>query len=355
MPRDCAAEPPRAGAIPPGAPATAERRLNKLLAIQCFVATVDQDGFAGAARQLRLSNATVTKLVNRLEAELGARLLHRNSRAQSVTDTGRRYYDRCVAVLAQLQQADGQLAQETGAPAGRIRIAMQVAYARGILPFIGRFLALHPGIEIDLIARDDAVDLIGEGFDLWVTTTARASRSAGLRMRTMVRSELGVFAAPDYLARHGTPEEPDDLRFHNCIASPSFGLRWPLRAADGRVRQMNVGGNLTVTSGEILREAVVAGLGLTFSNTRLFDRDLKEGRVVRILNGHTGGTGEISIVFPATTFLPRRIRLLIDFLSDIEKRALTALPGNGGLVALTTPGPQAAAKVARLAAGGPRP
>jgi DNA-binding transcriptional LysR family regulator len=295
-------------------------RLNKLFAIQCFVAVINQGGFAAAARQLNVSKGTVTKSILRLEAEMGVLLISRNSRAYSLTDAGQPFYVSSRRILEDLERAENAASRGADNPTGCIRIAMPIAYTRHVLPSIRDFLRKYPSIQMDHDARDDAVDIVKEGFDLWVTTRVHSMDSTGLTARTIVRSPLGVFASKSYLAEFGTPETPDDLMKHNCIQSPALGSRWPFTASDGNTRILTVPGNFAVSSGEIMREAVAAGIGLTFSNFRLFSWDIAQGNVVPVLQDYVAGTSQLSIIYPANPYLPKRTRLLIDYLNDLEKK-----------------------------------
>jgi LysR family transcriptional regulator, regulator for bpeEF and oprC len=289
---------------------------NKLQAITAFARVAELASFSAAAAKLGISPSAVTKLVARLEHELGARLLNRTTRRLSLTDQGRDFYQRCVHILGELDDAEAALLEANRAPRGTVRAAIPISFSRvTVIPALPEFYARYPDVKVEIVSTDRPVDLIEDGFDVAISGRAGADTPAGLVRRLLIRSSFVTVASPKYLAAHGVPSEPTDLMRHNCILNP--GSAWLYRLADGSTQAMRVQGNLKVSSGDALREAAVAGIGLAYSTWWLFRKDLEAGAVVPVLADFATDGPPISLFYPANPYLPVRVRSFIEFMAEI--------------------------------------
>ena len=191
--------------------------MDRLRAFEVFATVVGQGSFTRAADKLETSPANVTRYVNELEEMLGARLLNRTSRRLSLTETGKTLYDRALSILEEVAEAEAIASSTAMQPRGRLRINAPLSF--GILhlaPLWPRFMACYPDIELDISLVDRLVDLVDEGFDLAVRISRGGSPT--LISRKLAAIHHFVCASPDYIARHGAPQTPDDIRRHACIA-----------------------------------------------------------------------------------------------------------------------------------------
>ncbi|MBK1657491.1 LysR family transcriptional regulator [Paracraurococcus ruber] len=291
--------------------------MDRFLALTVFARVVEQGGFTAAAGKLGLSPSAVTKTIARLEDELGTQLFTRTTRRLRATDSGQDFYERCVRILAELEDAEAELTRGAAMPRGRIRAVMPFSFGRvTLMPELPAFFTRHPEISLDLHFSDGPVDLIAEGYDLAVRT-GQVSDSR-LTTRLLTRGTQVTVAAPRYLDSHGEPQVPEELRGHNCLIS-RFGPEWGYRGADGRPFTLRVRGNAVINSGDALREAVVAGTGIAQGTYWLYRKDLERGDVRAILTAFELDGAPVSVLYPAQRHVPAKLRALIDFLVQITR------------------------------------
>jgi DNA-binding transcriptional LysR family regulator len=233
--------------------------LDRFATLEAFVAVARSGSFARAAEKLGLSRAMVSKHIQALEARLGTRLLNRTTRQVSLTEAGRNFQQRAERLLAELEDAEGDAAQEADTPRGTLRISAPVSFGvTHVAPALAAFLAAHPGLRGDLALNDRVVDVVEEGFDLAV----RIGRlpDSMLIARRLAVARLAVIASPGYLSRHGRPTQPDDLAGHNCLTYAYAASRdeWRFVGKQG-TRSVAVQGSLRANNGDALREAVLGG------------------------------------------------------------------------------------------------
>jgi DNA-binding transcriptional LysR family regulator len=291
--------------------------LNKFMALTVFTRVVEHKGFTAAARKLGMSVSAVTKTIARLEDELGTQLFNRTTRQLSTTDYGQEFYQRCVRILADLEDAETLLRSGSVTPRGRIRAVVPLSFGRiTLIPELPAFFERYPEISLDLNFSDQGLDLIGEGYDVAVRTGHITDSS--LTVRRLISSQILTVASPKYLKQHGTPKTPADLKDHNCLIG-RFGPEWPFRDTDGRALTVRVSGNAIIQSGDALREAAVAGIGIAQGTHWLLRKDLEIGTVKPLLPAYAPEGAPISVLYPANRFLPAKVRVFIDFLIDITK------------------------------------
>ncbi|HWL80673.1 MAG TPA: LysR family transcriptional regulator [Roseomonas sp.] len=291
--------------------------MNKFLALTVFTKVAEYGGFTAAARRLGLSVSAVTKTVARLEDELGTQLFNRTTRQLHTTDYGQEFYERCIRILADLEDAETALRQGSISYSGRVRVITPFSFGRvTLVPELPSFLRKYPEIVLDLNFSDQPVDLIAEGYDVAVRTGEISD--SRLTTRLLTRGSQVTFASPTYLARHGLPRTPEDLRDHNCIVG-RFGPEWSFRGPDRKPMTVRVSGNAVVNSGDALREAAVAGIGIGQGTWWLVRKDLERGLVESILPDYALEGMPISILYPAQRHLPAKVRVFIDFLVAITR------------------------------------
>ena len=190
--------------------------MDQLIAMRTFVRVVQTGNFSAAAREQNSSQANVSKRVLGLESLLGAKLLTRTSRELSLTDMGSEYYQKCLVILAELDEADAAVRSEAASPKGTLKIAAPIALARLVLaPLVKAFIEQYPEIKIDLAASDAQVDLIAQGIDIAIR--AKKLEDSSLVARHLFDNPMLLVASPDYLQQRGIPNVPEELKHHNCI------------------------------------------------------------------------------------------------------------------------------------------
>jgi DNA-binding transcriptional LysR family regulator len=290
--------------------------MDKLTSMRAFTRVVQHGSFAAAARELRLSRSAVSKYVIELEQELGSQLLVRTTRSASPTENGQAYYERCIAILADLEEADLAVTRLQSEPRGLLRVNAPMSF--GTL-HLGRavadFMERHPQLQIQLVLSDQQIDPVQEGFD--VTLRIADLPSSSLIARKIAPARRVVCAAPSYLARRGTPEHPDDLRQHDCLAYGylATGNQWKLTGADGD-HWIHTPWTLCTNNGEVLRDAVVKGRGIALLPTFIVGADLQEGSLRSILTDYTAPEISVYAIYPQTRHLSVKVRLFIDFLLE---------------------------------------
>jgi len=289
--------------------------MNKLLGMLAFVRVVESGGFTSAARRLGLSVSAVAKNVSRLEEELGTQLLVRTTRRISVTDFGRDYYASCQRVFGEIDNVENALRQSQEEPRGKVTLLCPMFFGRiNLLPRLNEFYTRYPNVDVEVTFGNRFNSMIEDGINLAVVVGQLSdSRFAS---RTLTRSYLLCAATPQYLRKHGTPETIDDLLSHNCLVSRS--ALWQFKES-GRIVELPVKGNLVVREGDALREATLLGLGIARSNWWLFRQDLTTGTLVELLKPNRVPGRPMSVIYAPTKFLPKKIRVMIDFLVEITR------------------------------------
>lgn len=284
--------------------------------LEIFASVIDAGSFSAAGRLLRLTPSAISRAIDRIEARLGVRLLLRTTRALSLTAEGQVYLQSARRILADLDDAEQQIANQ-GAPRGRLRVSAALSHGRlCIVPLLGEFVALHPHILVDIALTDTLVDVAGGQADV-------AIRFGPLADSTLTARKLGetgrvIVAAPDYLARHGTPRQPEDLLAHNCL---NFNFRrvepvWPF-IRDGEEFCLPMKGNIEANNGETLGQLAANGVGIARVGTFSVSNEIASGRLVPVLETFNPGDVEaIHAVFVGGVNTPARLRVFVDFLAD---------------------------------------
>jgi DNA-binding transcriptional LysR family regulator len=270
---------------------------------------------SAAGRELGLSPAVVSKRLRRLEDRLGSRLLQRTTRQIALTEAGQGFYERVVAILAGVEEAEAFVSRRSATARGTLKVTAPTSFGRmHIAPHLGAFMEANPDLSINLILSDNFVDIVGDGYDVAIRIAELADSSLVARKIAPVRRIL--CATPAYIERHDTPASFEDLGNHNCLTHVS-GESWRLEGPDGPVA-FRPNGALMTNSSEVVREAVLAGIGIGLRSTWDIGPELASGRLVQILPEYEGSRNiAVHAIYPSRQFLPVKVRLFIDFLADL--------------------------------------
>jgi DNA-binding transcriptional LysR family regulator len=281
-----------------------------------FVQVAETRSFVAAGRLLGVSASAVGKSVARLEARLGARLFHRSTRSITLTAEGSQFLERSRRILAEIEAAELELSQATTAPRGRLRVSLPLVSSL-VLPVLGEFMRQYPDIELDLDFTDRLVDVIEEGFDAVVRTGEPTD--SRLSARRLGEFQMMLVAAPDYLARRGTPQQPVDLEQHSCMhyRYPNTGKLevWPVRLAPG-APELQLPTSMICNNIETRVCFAVQGLGITCLPDFAIRDALADGRLHTVLDKYVQRTGAFHVLWPSGRQASPKIRVFIDFLNE---------------------------------------
>ncbi len=301
--------------------------MDQLTALRVFRRAAEEGSFAAAARRLGLSAAAVSKNIGELEAHLSARLFHRTTRRMSLTEAGSRYYEQVLRILDDLEQADRSLSPQQR-PTGVLRVAAPLTVTLTRLSrALPEFLARHPELSLELDLDDRRVDIVKDGFDLAIRGSDRLEDSSLVARKLTTLSHV-VCGAPSYFARAGVPATPDDLRRHDCVQYTLSGHanEWEFRQA-GRSVRVPVVSRYRVSSSLAVRDALLAGFGLSLIPLAYVEHDLQHGRLQTVLDDWAKVETSIYAVYPSRRHIAAKTRVFIDFL--IEQLRPEAGPAAG--------------------------
>jgi len=282
-----------------------------------FVRVVDAQGFSAAAPVLGLTPSAVSKLVTRLEARLGVRLLQRTTRALCLTAEGEAFYAAARRIVGEIAALEAEIGDRRGTPHGLLRVTTSLTFStHQLTPMIGEFLARHPAIQLELMPTDRVVDMVEESIDV-------AIRIGRLPDSSFMARKIGddvrlVCAAPGYLAAHRAPRRPEDLAGHNCILSRDRAHlnRWPFRI-DGQVREIEVDGRVAVSEGEAQLRLGLQGLGIVRLTRLTVATAIKRGELVPLLLDYSAEEPvPIHAVYPHRRHLAAKVTAFIDFIVE---------------------------------------
>lgn len=291
--------------------------MDRLTALTVFRHVVELGSFSAAARKLALSPAAVSKNIGELEAHLAVRLLNRTTRRMSLTEAGSLYYDRVARVLDDLDEADSALGPMQHAVGGVLRVSAPMTFSLVCLtPLMPRFLERHPALSLDLRMDDRRVDIVEQGFDVAIRASDRLEDTSLIARRLMVMQHV-VCGAPAYFDRAGVPAVPDDLRRHDCVQFTLSGHvdSWPFARGDDSLR-VPVDGRYKVSSSLAVRDALLAGFGLSLIPRIYVEEELAQGRLRTVLDDWAAVQTAVYAVYPSRRYLVGKVRAFIDFLVD---------------------------------------
>jgi DNA-binding transcriptional LysR family regulator len=282
--------------------------------LDIFARVVTARSMSAAGRELDLSPAVISKRIRRLEERLGVRLLQRTTRQLALTEAGQGFYERVISILASVQEAESWVASGAATARGVLKVSAPTSFGRlHIAPHLRAFLDRHPLVTVEIVLSDAFVDIVGEGFDVAVRIADLADSS--LVARRLAPNHRVLCATPDYVRRHGAPATVDDLARHTLIAhnADQWRLEGPTGPAMVRVR-----GPLRTNSSEVVREALLGGVGVALRSTWDVGPELKDGRLVRLLPGYSGGRHvAIHAVYPSRRHMEQKVRGFVGFLAEL--------------------------------------
>ena len=288
--------------------------MDRLTSMAVFVKTAESGSFAAAALAFGISSQMAGKHVGMLEERVGARLLNRTTRRQSLTEIGQIFYERCKALLADAQAAESVAQELSASPRGRLRITAPVTFGACCLaPMITRYLEAHPDVRVELTLTDRFVDLIDEAYEAAIRLGTLSDST--LIARPLMPYRLVACASPAYLAKRGEPATPGALAAHECLAfaftSMPAATEWRFIDDAGREHVVPVAGRFEANDVKALVAAALNGAGIMLAPEVAVRDDLAAGRLVRLLNGYEAHPRPMHVVFPASRVTPK-LRTFID-------------------------------------------
>lgn len=292
--------------------------MERLDDLALFLRVLDQGSISAAARSLDLSPAVASQRLARLEKELGVRLLHRTTRRLHPTPEGLALAEQGRSLVEDLDALVGSLRQSGELVSGTLTVTTSATFGRlHLSPLLLEFMALHPGVRVNVDLNDRVVDLVTAGFDLAVRVGALTDST--LVARRLAPNQRVLVASPHYLAQRGTPQVPADLAHHDClILTGANGRqdRWTMGDGHGGETMVQVQGRLESNFGELLRDAAVAGSGIALHSTWHVAEDLKAKRLQVVLPDYPLSATGIWAVMPQRRLVPPRVRAFVDFLAS---------------------------------------
>lgn len=306
--------------------------MDRLQAMQVFTRVVDTSSFTKAAETLSLPRASVTTIIQNLEAFLGVRLMHRTTRRLSLTPDGAAYYERCVRILADVEETEASFQANNRKPHGKLRIDMPGSIGRLlVIPSLCEFHTRYPDIDLQLGLSDRPVDLLQEGVDCVI-------RVGALQDSSLVARRVGLFecvtvASPDYLERHGEPQTIDDLNQHKAVnyfsSRTGRTIDWTF-LIDGKEVEMKMEGIVSVNDADAYVTCGIEGFGLIQPPLFMVLPHLREGRLKEVLPGVKPLPMPISVVYPHSRHLSPKVRVFVDWVAEVFDR-YPLLSGKGSL------------------------
>lgn len=278
--------------------------------LTAFVAVVEAGGFSAAARRIGESQSMISKSVSALEKRLGVQLFNRSTRSVTLTDHGRKYYERTKPLLDEMEQADGELMSSTLEISGLVRIATSSTFGRlHVLPIIPQLLSLHPKLKLDLILSDSVQDLLTESVDLAIRVSPVYSPDAVVRRVT--NTSLVCVGSRRYFEQYGIPSTPEDLVNHNCIVY-NGNENWSFTGPRGKF-SVRVSGNLSSNTVETILSAVQDDVGIGMFYRASLVNELRSPDIITVLDQFISETRDVSLIWPSRKFISARVRQVTDF------------------------------------------
>lgn len=302
--------------------------MEKLEAMNVLVKVVASGSFAEAARKLGVTRSAISKAITQLEDDLGVRLLDRTTRRVTPTEVGLAYYERCLAILAQIAETEAQVSRLHDEPKGVLKVNAPMSFGTLFLgTAVADFMQRYGDLKVELTLTDRMIDPLEEGVD--VTVRIGAMVDSSLIARRICSLRVLLVASADYLARHGAPDAPSSLASHKCLhyGHSTTVPRWQL-SSGGEIISVPVAACLSSNNGDTLRDAALKGIGIARLPSFLIGRDVAAGRLVEVLPEHPPQDITIHALYAPNRFLAAKTRVFIDFLVErFGKPGWDGLPG----------------------------
>ncbi len=282
--------------------------------MQTFVKIVDAGSITGAANRLNTAKSAVSRRLSELETRLGVQLLKRSTRRMSLTETGKSYYERCVRILADIEETESAVTTESAALKGKLRITAPLSF--GVLHLgsaVASFMQEHPELTLDVQFSDQQINLVDEGYDLAIRIAELDDSTLIARRLTPIK--IIACASPAYLKKFGTPQTPEDLVHHPFL---HYGNRadsvWTYRDKNGKEGRVRLNCVLSANNGSFLRDIGITGKGIMIEPSFILYKAFESGALVPILQDYQWPLLNAYVVYPPTRHLSHRVRVFIDFL-----------------------------------------
>jgi len=284
--------------------------MDRFQEMTAFVAVVEAGGFSAAARRIGESQPVISKLVSALERRLGVQLLNRSTRSVTLTDHGRKYYERTKPLIDEIEQADGELTSSTLEISGLVRVATSSTFGRlHVLPIIPQLLSLYPKLKLDLVMSDGVQDLMENSIDLAIRVSPVFTPDSVVKGVTT--TSLVCVGSRGYFERHGTPSVPEDLKNHNCLVY-NGNENWAFSTPQGKIN-VRVSGSLSSNTVETMLSAVQNGIGIGMFYRASLVGELRSPDIVSVLDQFISETRDVSLVWPSRKYTSARVRQVTDF------------------------------------------
>lgn len=281
-----------------------------------FVRVAELGSFSATAREKNIARSIVTRQIAQLENTLGIKLMTRSTRRLTLTSAGSAYLEKCREILDLIESAETELAKEHQTLRGSVRISLPLSYGlRRLAPLLLDFAEQHPEVQLEMHYNDRRVDLIEEGVDLAIRVTHRLADSD--IVRKIGKAHILAVASPEYLARHGEPRHPADLRNHDCLsytASDNVDV-WPF-LINGAPVDFSVRARIHSNNGDVLLQAAVKDMGITCQPDFIVADSITTGRVKQVLTDYPTPELGVYVMLPSNRQIPYRVRILIDYLAN---------------------------------------
>ena len=291
--------------------------MDKFEEMSTFVRVVDSGSLSAAAQRMDIAKSAVSRRLADLESRLGVQLLNRTTRRINLTESGRQFYQRCQSILAELEDSEQQLADVHTELSGTIRIAAPLSFGiQHLSPVLDDFLKDHPELNLDLNLNDHMTNLMDEAVDLGIRIGTLQDSS--LVARRIAPSRLVLCASHEYLAQYGEPQHPKDLSQHKGLSYSNLpdSQLWKFTQADGIPVSVQVPSRIRANNGDVLLQAAIDGLGILASTTFIAYKAIRSGQLKPILCDYKIKDVAVYAIYPAQRHLPRRVRVLIDYLAE---------------------------------------
>lgn len=290
--------------------------MDRLSAMNMFIRVVETGSFSAVAKELNSTQPTVSKNIAELESWLGAKLLNRSTRSLRLTETGSDYYERCVAILQDVEDAEQNVGLLQTQPKGLVRVSAAVAFGRlHIVPRLENFFARYPDIKIDVRLNDRVVDLIEEGID--IAFRIGNLRDSNLIARKLCTSPTAAAASPEYLKKYGVPRHPRDLKEHNYVVYTDLDSPGQTTFLEsGEPVHIKVSGNLQTNNSDVIRSALLDGLGIAQVPRWLIGDKVAAGELVEVLSEYQSAPTSVHAVYSPGRHVPSKLRCFIDYFTD---------------------------------------
>jgi len=291
--------------------------MDRFTGIKAFIRVVESGGFAAAGREMGLSRSVVNKHVIALERELGTQLLTRSTRQVTPTETGQAFYDRCVGILGELEEAISAVTELQEKPYGNLRINAPMSFGTlHLSPLVADFMARYPEVHVELVLNDRFVDPIEEGFDVTVRI-GEPRVSTSLVVAEIVDTKRVLCASPAYLDAEGEPVHPVELRQHRCLhyGYQESGGRWRLQSKEGE-QSYAINCVMWSNNGEVLRDAAVRDQGIALLPTFIVGGELQEGCLRTLLTDHAPPPIALTMLYPRHRHLSTKVRFFVDMVRE---------------------------------------